>query len=535
MPRFAVVGAAVAVAVGVLAGAGWTGAAESGVSATMNGVPLVGSEPRVPGCAVQLTVNGVGQGTHDVAVVVAAMEPSGTGNVVDVDAATETGSLSVGPYDLTSVVTEMGLRAAGNGYHLRAIITVDSVQAMSKPFWLACGRPQHPGSAARVTFAVSWRHLGGTVTSTPPAGMAAAYTLTATSSHGTATCTYSNGATALTCAYPVPEEGSDAPPSLQVSGMGSYVVSEVGVPQGWAPDPTTVGVFAANPSLPGAGTGGGDEGMLRAAATAKASSTVLHTVVNVEQPVAPGYRLAFAGGAVVSLGSALGSGSMAGSPLNAPIVGVVSGPTSDAYWLVAADGGVFTFGRADFVGSLATVTLNAPVVGMASTPDGGGYWLAAADGGVFAFGNAPYRGSMGGTHLNAPVVGMATTPDGGGYWLVASDGGIFAFGDAVYRGSMGGSHLNAPVVGMASTPDGGGYWLVASDGGIFAFGDAVYRGSMGGTAATSPIVGMAATRTGGGYLLTDDRGRVTTFGDASAYRGLGVGALTGRVIGIGAR
>ena len=493
MPRLAAVGAAVAVAVGVLAGAGWTGAAESGVSATMNGVPLVGSEPRVPGCAVQLTVTGVGQGTHDVAVVVAAMEPSGTGNVVDVDAATETGSLSVGPYDLTSVVTEMGLRAAGNGYHLRAVITVDSVQAMSKPFWLACGRPQHPGSAARVTFAVSWRHLGGTVTSTPPAGMAATYALTATSNHGTATCTYSNGATALTCAYPVPEEGSDAPPSLQVSGMGSYVVSEVGVPQGWAPDPTTVGVFAANPSLPGAGTGGGDEGMLRAAATAKAASTVLHTVVNVEQPVAPGYRLAFAGGAVVSLGGALGTGSMAGAPLNAPIVGVVNGPTSDAYWLVAADGGVFTFGRADFVGSLATVTLNAPVVGMASTPDGGGYWLVASDGGVFAFGNAPYRGSMGGTHLNSPVVGMAATPDGGGYWLVASDGGIFSFGDAVFRGSMGG------------------------------------------TATTSPIVGMAATRTGGGYLLTDDRGRVTTFGDAGAYRGLGVGALTGRVVGIGAR
>ena len=450
MPRFAAVGAAVAVAVGVLAGAGWTGAAESGVSATMNGVPLVGSEPRVPGCAVQLTVNGVGQGTHDVSVVVAAMEPSGTGNVVDVDAATETGSLSVGPYDLTSVVTEMGLRAAGNGYHLRAIITVDSVQAMSKPFWLACGRPQHPGSAARVTFAVSWRHLGGTVTSTPPAGMAAAYTLTATSSHGTATCAYSNGASALTCTYPVPEEGSDAPPSLQVSGMGSFVVSEVGVPQGWAPDPTTVGVFAANPSLPGAGTGGGDEGMLRAAATAKASSTVLHTVVNVEQPVAPGYRLALAGGAVVSLGSALGSGSMAGAPLNAPIVGVVSGPTSDAYWLVAADGGVFTFGRADFVGSLATVTLNAPVVGMASTPDGGGYWLVASDGGIFAFGDAVYRGSMGGTAATSPIVGMAATRTGGGYLLTDDRGRVTTFGDAsAYRG-LGVGALTGRVIGIGA-------------------------------------------------------------------------------------
>ncbi|MGA3147166.1 MAG: S53 family peptidase [Acidimicrobiales bacterium] len=124
---------------------------------------------------------------------------------------------------------------------------------------------------------------------------------------------------------------------------------------------------------------------------------------------------------------------------------------------------------AQFYGSMGGTHLNAPIVGMAATPSGQGYWLVASDGGIFSFGDAYFYCSMGATHNIAPIVGMAATPSGRGYWLVASDGGIFSFGDASFYGSMGGTHLNAPIVGMAPTPSGRGYWLVASDGGIFSF------------------------------------------------------------------
>ncbi len=123
----------------------------------------------------------------------------------------------------------------------------------------------------------------------------------------------------------------------------------------------------------------------------------------------------------------------------------------NGYWQVASDGGVFSFGGAAFHGSMGGTPLNEPIVGMASTPDGKGYWLVASDGGIFAFGDAAFYGSMGGHSLNRPIVGMAATPDGKGYWEVASDGGIFAFGDARFFGSMGANAPGKPVVGVVST------------------------------------------------------------------------------------
>ena len=69
---------------------------------------------------------------------------------------------------------------------------------------------------------------------------------------------------------------------------------------------------------------------------------------------------------------------------------------------------MFAFGDAVFHGSMGGSPLDAPVVGVAAAPDGAGYWLAAADGGVFSFGSAPFEGSMGGKSLQGPVVGIAT-------------------------------------------------------------------------------------------------------------------------------
>ena len=76
------------------------------------------------------------------------------------------------------------------------------------------------------------------------------------------------------------------------------------------------------------------------------------------------------------------------------------------YWMAASDGGIFSFGDANFYGSMGGTVLNKPIVGMAATPDGKGYWLVASDGGIFSFGDANFYGSMGGTVLNKPIVGL---------------------------------------------------------------------------------------------------------------------------------
>ena len=182
------------------------------------------------------------------------------------------------------------------------------------------------------------------------------------------------------------------------------------------------------------------------------------------------------------------------------LVGVAAAPFGA--WLVTANGGVFAICGASFFGSMGGTPLDAPIVGMAATPDGHGYWEVGADGGVFAFGDAGYFGSMGGKPLNQPIVGLAASADGKGYWLVASDGGVFAFGDADFSGSVGGSHLIAPMVGIAANPTGAGYWTVAGDGGVFAFGGAPYLGSPTGQILQTSVVGIAVEG------LTSAAGRV---------------------------
>jgi hypothetical protein len=89
-------------------------------------------------------------------------------------------------------------------------------------------------------------------------------------------------------------------------------------------------------------------------------------------------------------------------------------PDGGGYWLVAADGGVFTFGDAPFDGSMGGTVLAEPVVGITTTTSGG-YRMVAADGGIFDFGAAAFFGSGTGAPLTAPVVGMAARP--GGYWI----------------------------------------------------------------------------------------------------------------------
>ena len=250
---------------------------------------------------------------------------------------------------------------------------------------------------------------------------------------------------------------------------------------------------------------------------------------------AAGYWFAAADGGVFSFGAAEFHGSMGGTRLVAPVVGMAATPSGGGYWMVARDGGVFAFGNARFLGSMGGKPLNRPIVGMAATPTGAGYWLVAADGGLFAFGDAAFYGSTGAMTLNKPIVAMAATPAGRGYWLVASDGGVFSFGDAAFQGSTGNIPLNAPIVAMTSTPTGNGYWMVATDGGIFAFGDAAFLGSTGAMKLNRPIVGMTHTGFGSGYWLIASDGGVFSFGDATFYGSTGNLQLTSPVVAVAPR
>jgi len=251
-------------------------------------------------------------------------------------------------------------------------------------------------------------------------------------------------------------------------------------------------------------------------------------------PSGRSYWEAATDGGIFSFGGAGFFGSMGGTPLNKPVVGVASTPDGEGYWEAATDGGIFSFGGAGFFGSMGGTPLNKPVVGLAASPVGQGYWEVASDGGVFSFGDAGFFGSMGGKALDKPVVGVAATPDGQGYWEVASDGGVFSFGDAGFFGSMGGKPLTEPVVGMAATPDGRGYWLVGSGGGVFSFGDAGFFGSMGGKSLDKPVVGMAATPDGQGYWLVASDGGIFSFGDAGFFGSMGGKPLNQPVVGMAA-
>jgi hypothetical protein len=197
------------------------------------------------------------------------------------------------------------------------------------------------------------------------------------------------------------------------------------------------------------------------------------------------------------------------------------------YWLVGSDGGIFSFGAAQFYGSMGGTPLQRPVVGITPTAKKQGYWLVASDGGIFAFGNANYFGSIPGlglhpagsglpNSLDAPIVGMVPSSTGNGYFMVASDGGVFAFGDAKFAGSCPGIGGCAGAA-VAVMPDhsGNGYWLVTSVGSIYAFGDAPFFGAP--APQSSPVVSAVATPDGGGYWILYANGTVLNFGDAASY------------------
>jgi len=100
-----------------------------------------------------------------------------------------------------------------------------------------------------------------------------------------------------------------------------------------------------------------------------------------------GYWLVTSSGEVYAYGNAPYGGN---APAAANDIVGITAANNGGYWLVGADGGVFSFAGATFHGSMSGTPLNAPVVGITHTNDYGGYWLAAKDGGIFSFGDAVY-------------------------------------------------------------------------------------------------------------------------------------------------
>ena len=370
-----------------------------------------------------------------------------------------------------------------------------------------------------------------TLSGTPAAGTAGVYPFTITATNSTAphaaeafTLTVYDKLTAL--AGPFPPGTTGVPYTGQLQAVGgkapySWSLGAGPLPAGLSLDAST-GVVAGTP------TAGGTFLVTFTVTDIRGVTASVSVTIRV---FPPGLRLAGADGGVFALGGAAFFGSLAGSPLAKPIVGMAPTPDGLGYWLVAADGGVFGFGDASYLGSLPGVGVHtSAIVGMAPTPDGDGYWLVGSDGGVYAFGDARFAGSLPGLGVHVgDVVGIAVTADGGGYWLVGSDGGAYAFGDASFHGSMGGRHLNLPMVGIVATADGMGYWLVAADGGVFAFGDAPFLGSAGGTNLTG-VAGIVPTPDGAGYWLFSAAGLVQSYGDAPSEPGLS-GPLAAPIVG----
>ncbi len=258
-------------------------------------------------------------------------------------------------------------------------------------------------------------------------------------------------------------------------------------------------------------------------------------------PAPRGYWLVGSDGGIFSFGAAAFHGSMGGTPLQRPVVGITPTITRDGYWLVASDGGIFSFGDARFYGSIPGVglhpagsglpnSLDSPIVGMVPSINRRGYFMVGSDGGVFAFGDAKFEGSCPGIGGCAGTA-VAVMPDrtGNGYWLVTSAGGVYSFGDAPFYGAPGSQSV--PVVNAVATPDGSGYWLLYANGAVSNFGDAVNFGfPVGYVNSFNPANAIFPTADGKGYWVASTRGDVFAYGNAPWLGSMTGKALNGDII-----
>ena len=258
-------------------------------------------------------------------------------------------------------------------------------------------------------------------------------------------------------------------------------------------------------------------------------------------PAARGYWLVGSDGGIFSFGAAAFYGSMGGTPLQRPVVGITPSASRTGYWLVASDGGIFSFGNSSYYGSIPGIglhpagsglpnSLNAPIVGMVPSVSGHGYFMVASDGGVFAFGDAHFAGSCPGI---GGCVGSAVSvmPDstGKGYWLVTNLGAVYAFGDAQFYGAP--PAQSVPVVDAVATPDWRGYWLLYANGEVTGFGDATTQGApLGYVNGFNAASAIFPTADGKGYWVASGRGDVFAYGDAPYLGSEAAAGLNGEII-----
>jgi hypothetical protein len=119
-----------------------------------------------------------------------------------------------------------------------------------------------------------------------------------------------------------------------------------------------------------------------------------------------GYYLLASDGGVFTFGAAAFHGSTGAMHVDGRIVAMSVDQATGGYWLTSSDGAVYGFDARAF-GSMAGTHLNKPVLGIESSAVGMGYYLVAADGGVFTFGALHFYGSLGAAHIAEPIVAMA--------------------------------------------------------------------------------------------------------------------------------
>ena len=121
---------------------------------------------------------------------------------------------------------------------------------------------------------------------------------------------------------------------------------------------------------------------------------------------------------------------------------------------------------APFLGSMGGSHLNKPIVGMAVMPGGDGYDLVATDGGIFNSGAPSSSARPGRSTSTSPSSGWRSPPTerATGWWRPT--GASSPTATRVLRLERQ-PNANKPIVGMAATPGRQGLLVVASDGGIF--------------------------------------------------------------------
>ena len=125
---------------------------------------------------------------------------------------------------------------------------------------------------------------------------------------------------------------------------------------------------------------------------------------SVATPSGRGYYMVGSDGGVFAFGDARFYGSTGGRRISAPIRTLTPDPDRVGYWLVGRDGAVYPF-HAVSHGSMAGKPLNKPIVGAVAF--GTGYLMVAADGGIFNFSNKPFYGSLGANPPSVPIVSVA--------------------------------------------------------------------------------------------------------------------------------